>query len=73
LTGGLQMVMTATPSAPTSSSVLPFAAIDAAISAPVVPRFLAAVAFLQLRLAWSWELVAGIYLPIMARTASGCL
>jgi len=58
LTGGLQMVMTATPSAPTSSSVLPFAAIAAEISAPVVPRFLAAVAFLQLWLAWGWELAS---------------
>jgi hypothetical protein len=37
LTGGLQMVMTATPSAPTSISVLPFAAI-APLVAEISPR-----------------------------------
>ena len=76
LTGGLQMVMTATPSAPTSSSVLPLAAIAAAISAPVVPRFLAAVAFLAVMACL--ELGAGklpvlAFIPqlsFMARTAS---
>lgn len=46
LTGGLQMVMTATPSAPTSISVLPFGAI-AAVVPKISPWFLAAAAFLQ--------------------------
>lgn len=52
------MVITATPSAPTSSSVLTLAAITAAIYAPMFTRFLAAVAFLQLWLAWSWVLAS---------------